>query len=120
MDLRDMVHNPSHYQLEDGSEVKDHILAVLGREGFIAYAKGNILKYTARAGKKDNADQELDKVQEYAQMIRDVISAGTEPVVWTDRSIAGTNMYAKAMKAAVDRGLEQDHRGPQEVRGFRG
>lgn len=118
MDLRDMVHNPSHYQLEDGSEVKDHILAVLGREGFVAYAKGNILKYTARAGKKDNADQELDKVQEYAQMIRDVIKAGTGPVVWTDRS--PINMYAQAMKTAVDSGLEQDHKGPQEIRGFRG
>lgn len=118
MDLRDMVHNPSHYKLEDGSEVKDHILAVLGREGFIAYAKGNILKYTARAGKKDNADQELDKVQEYAQMIRDVISAGTEPVVWTDRS--PINMYAQALKAGIDSGLEQDQKGPQEVRGFRG
>ena len=108
MDKRDMVHNPSHYQLEDGSEVKDHILAVLGREGFIAYAKGNILKYTARAGKKDNADQELDKVQEYAQMIRDVISAGTEPVVWTDRGAADTLSITNAYVAAVDAGMQQE------------
>ena len=71
---KDMVHNPSHYQLEDGTEVKMHILALLGKEGFIAYAKGNIIKYTARLGKKDNMDQELGKIQEYAQMIRDVIA----------------------------------------------
>lgn len=71
---KDMVHNPSHYRLEDGTEVKMHILALLGKEGFINYAKGNIIKYTARLGKKDNMDQELGKIQEYAQMIRDVIA----------------------------------------------
>lgn len=71
---KDMVHSPSHYMLEDGTEVKMHILALLGKEGFINYAKGNIIKYTARLGKKDNMDQELGKIQEYAQMIRDVIA----------------------------------------------
>lgn len=71
---KDMVHSPSHYMLEDGTEVKMHIMALLGKEGFIAYAKGNIIKYTARLGKKDNMDQELGKIQEYAQMIRDVIA----------------------------------------------
>lgn len=101
---KDLVHNPSHYQLEDGSEVKDHILAVLGREGFVAYAKGNILKYTARAGKKDNTDQELDKVQEYAQMIRDVIKAGIGPVVWTDRGNPDTFAITNIYKTALDAG----------------
>lgn len=64
-DDEDVVGNPSHYQLEDGTEVLDHIFAVLGKERFEGYALGNAIKYIGRAGKKDTKVQDLRKAQEY-------------------------------------------------------
>ena len=43
----DMVNHPPHYQ-GDGIECIDAIRAALGKEGFIAYCRGNALKYTWR------------------------------------------------------------------------
>lgn len=61
----DMVNSPSHYQLEDGSEVYDHIYSILGRERTIGYCQGNALKYIARAGKKDDEIQDINKAITY-------------------------------------------------------
>ena len=63
--MDDVVGKPSHYQLEDGTEVLDHIFAVLGKERFEGYALGNAIKYIGRAGKKDEKVQDLRKAQEY-------------------------------------------------------
>ena len=43
----DMVNHPPHYQ-GDGIECIDAIRAALGKEGFIAYCRGNALKYIWR------------------------------------------------------------------------
>ncbi|MGL4893350.1 MAG: DUF3310 domain-containing protein [Shewanella sp.] len=44
----DMVNHPPHYQSDNGIECIDAIRAALGRDGFIAYAKGNVIKYLWR------------------------------------------------------------------------
>ena len=43
-----MVNHPPHYQSDNGIECIDAIRAALGREGFIAYCRGNAIKYLWR------------------------------------------------------------------------
>ena len=46
--MGDAVKRPSHYMLEDGTEVKNHIRSTLGDEGFKSWAIGNAIKYVSR------------------------------------------------------------------------
>jgi len=61
----DMVNNPPHYQTDNGIECIDAIRAALGLDGFIAYCRGNAIKYGWRAGKKDETAQDLRKAAWY-------------------------------------------------------
>lgn len=61
----DMVNKPPHYQTDNGIECIDAIRAALGLDGFIAYCRGNAIKYVWRAGKKDETAQDLRKAAWY-------------------------------------------------------
>lgn len=75
----DDVHKPSHYQLEDGTQVKDHITSLTAHmSGVRAWATGNAIKYLARAGKKDDIIKDLKKAQENIQIIIDDIEKENE------------------------------------------
>ena len=50
----------------------DVMQAVLTPEEFVGYLKGNVLKYSLRAGKKAGADDDADKAKHYAQKLREV------------------------------------------------
>ena len=53
----DVVKQPKHYMLDGlGVETIDVIRAVLGADGFQAFAKGNVLKYMIRAEKKGHLE----------------------------------------------------------------
>lgn len=69
----DAVKRPSHYMLEDGTEVKNHIRSVLGDEGFKSWAIGNAIKYVSRYKDKGKPIQDLKKAQENIQMVIDVL-----------------------------------------------
>ncbi len=69
----DMVNRPSHYNY-GAIECIDAIRAMLGEEGFVAYCKGNALKYTWRAGLKSNTTEDLKKAAWYNRM-----AAGDDP-----------------------------------------
>lgn len=72
--LIDPIYKPSHYQLEDGTEVKDHITSLTAHmSGVRAWATGNAIKYLARAGRKDDMIKDLKKAQENIQIIIDDI-----------------------------------------------
>ncbi len=43
--------------------------ANMTHEEFIGFLKGNIIKYTARCGKKDDVDKEVAKIIEYAKWL---------------------------------------------------
>tara|TARA_R110000851_G_scaffold187318_1_gene337087 strand:- start:3728 stop:4096 length:369 start_codon:yes stop_codon:yes gene_type:complete len=60
---QDNVNHPKHYQSDNGIECIDAIRAALGKEGFIAYCKGNAIKYTWR-DKIDNRE-DMQKAQWY-------------------------------------------------------
>lgn len=69
----DAVKRPSHYMLEDGTEVKNHIRSILGDEGFKSWAIGNAIKYVSRYKDKGKPTQDLKKAQENIQMVIDVL-----------------------------------------------
>ena len=61
----DMVNSPPHYKI-GGIEAIDYIQAKLSPEEFRGYLKGNVLKYTSRAGYKEDAGKDVDKMVWYA------------------------------------------------------
>lgn len=71
--VEDAVKRPSHYMLEDGTEVKNHIRSILGDEGFKSWAVGNAIKYVSRYKDKGKPIQDLKKAQENIQMVIDVL-----------------------------------------------
>jgi len=65
--LTDNVKNPKHYGILD-TEVIELIRLSLSKEEFRGYCLGNIMKYRLRAGKKDDAQQDLEKANEYERI----------------------------------------------------
>lgn len=57
-----------HYRT-DSIECIDAIRAALGKEGFIAYCRGNMLRYVWRLGKKDDDTVEAQKARVYGKWI---------------------------------------------------
>ena len=68
--MSDMVNKPKHYQ-GNGMECREAIKGMLGRQGFIAYCRGNALKYLWRAQKKDNCAEDLEKAKVYLTWVQD-------------------------------------------------
>jgi hypothetical protein len=66
--MGDNVQHPAHYS-GDGLECIDVIEAFLGREGFIAYCEGNVLKYSWRH-KQKNGPEDLAKAEVYREWAR--------------------------------------------------
>lgn len=69
----DMVNHPPHYQSENGIECIDAIRAALGDDGFVAYCRGNAMKYTWR--QKIDPAEDLRKAAWYLNKAADVIEA---------------------------------------------
>lgn len=74
----DVINAPAHYRLESGREAIDVIRETLGAAGFVAYCKGNAIKYIARAGAKDGASAETDlqKAAKYLEFWRLTVKGG--------------------------------------------
>ena len=65
IDTFDAVSKPSHYNHSGGIECIDYIRQVLGKEGFIAYCRGNQIKYQHRAMYKGKPVEDLEKAHQY-------------------------------------------------------
>ena len=50
--------------------------AVLTHDEFVGFLKGNIIKYSLRAGRKDGSD-DAGKAKHYLQKLREVTQAGS-------------------------------------------
>ena len=59
----DMVNSPPHYN-QEGIECIDAIEAALGPDGFQAFCRGNVMKYTWRTDRK-NGQEDLEKARWY-------------------------------------------------------
>lgn len=70
----DNVQRPQHYaDTDNGIECIDAIRAALGREGFIAFLRGQVIKYSWRLGKKDKAVTDAEKAQWYQAKLVEVL-----------------------------------------------
>lgn len=61
-------HDPDHYKT-DTIECIDCIRAALGKDGFTAYCRGQVIRYNFRLGRKDAAHKEAKKALVYAQWL---------------------------------------------------
>ena len=61
----DPVNRPAHYNLGGGVECIDYIKQVLGKQGFIAYCQGNMIKYQHRYRYKNKPVEDMQKAQYY-------------------------------------------------------
>lgn len=59
------VTNPKHYQLFDGIESIEIIARAMTVEQFLGFCLGCALKYRIRAGKKDDALQDIAKAEQF-------------------------------------------------------
>jgi hypothetical protein len=71
--MKDMVNSPAHYNQTE-LECIDAIKYALGEEGFVAYCRGNAIKYNWRAGHKIDSVEDLKKAAWYCRM-----AAGDDP-----------------------------------------
>jgi len=70
IEAADVINHPSHYTAaENGIECIDAIEAALGREGFTAFLRGQVIKYNWRLGLKDDAAQDAGKARWYANRL---------------------------------------------------
>lgn len=66
----DAVNKPEHYQGGNGIECIDAIEAALGSDGFMAYCRGNIIKYLFRWEKKGGIE-DLNKASVYLSWLNE-------------------------------------------------
>lgn len=66
------VDHPPHYNA-GGIECIDAIEAALGREQFIGFLRGQVIKYQWRCGLKDAADQDAAKANWYGRKLQEVL-----------------------------------------------
>lgn len=67
------IDKPFHYNHSDGIECIDYIKQVLGKEGFIAYCRGNVMKYNHRAFYKGNPTEDMAKAEQYLQWANETL-----------------------------------------------
>jgi len=72
-DTYDPVNRPAHYNL-GGVECIDYIKQVLGKEGFIAYCQGNMIKYQHRYRYKNKPVEDMQKAQYYLNRMLETMS----------------------------------------------
>lgn len=70
--MADQVDHPPHYN-QGSIECIDAIEAALGREQFIGFLRGQVLKYQWRLGRKDAAAQDAAKAHWYSGRLVDVL-----------------------------------------------
>ena len=69
----DAVGKPFHYNHSGGVECIDYIKQVLGKEGFIAYCRGNVMKYNHRAFYKGNPTEDMKKAEAYLKWANETL-----------------------------------------------
>lgn len=68
----DMVNQPPHYTQGD-VECIDAIRSALGEEGFVAFLRGQVIKYTWRLGLKGDAAEDAKKAAWYQAKLIEVL-----------------------------------------------
>lgn len=66
------VDKPFHYN-QAGIECINYIKQVLGTDGFIAYCRGNVMKYNHRAFYKGNPTEDMAKAEQYLKWANETL-----------------------------------------------
>ena len=66
------VDKPFHYN-QAGIECIEYIKQVLGLDGFIAYCRGNVMKYNHRAFYKGNPTEDMAKAEQYLKWANETL-----------------------------------------------
>ena len=64
---------PDYYKSNGLSPLDAFEKGLLSKEEFIGFIKGNVIKYTVRAGKKDDAVKDIDKAIDYLEWLKKVM-----------------------------------------------
>lgn len=61
----------THYVNEQGVQLKDYMIALMGEKAYRIWAFGNSIKYVCRAGKKEGepAEKDLLKMEDYLEEV---------------------------------------------------
>jgi hypothetical protein len=70
VEIKNYVHEPSHYQIFPDTQVIDVIKKALTKEEFIGFCKGNILKYRLRD--KQDRNEDYEKSKKYQMYLQDI------------------------------------------------
>lgn len=71
--MSDAVNHPSHYTA-GAIECIDAIESALGREQFIGFLRGQVIKYQWRCGLKDAAAQDAAKANWYGKRLEEYLT----------------------------------------------
>lgn len=63
---------PTYYNSNGLSPLKAFKQGLISEEEFIGFCKGNVIKYTVRCGKKDDAIKDIDKAIDYLQELKEI------------------------------------------------
>ena len=71
--LEDLVNHPNHYKSDGVGDIEciDAIQAALTEEEFIGFCKGNNIKYTWRANRKQDVRTNIEKARWYINKLLD-------------------------------------------------
>ena len=64
---------PDYYKSNGLSPMDAFEKGLLSKEEFIGFIKGNVIKYSVRAGKKDDAVKDIDKAIDYLEWLKKVM-----------------------------------------------
>lgn len=65
---------PSYYCGNGMSPIDSMKLGLISKEEYIGFLKGNVIKYTIRCGKKDDAISDIDKAIHYLTILKEEFS----------------------------------------------
>lgn len=65
---------PSYYNSNGLSPLEAFKMGLLSKEEYIGFCKGNIIKYTVRAGKKDDAIEDIYKAIDYLNHLKEAFN----------------------------------------------
>lgn len=61
---------PKYYVKDGLSPLSAFERGLMSKEEYIGFCKGNVIKYTVRAGKKDNAISDINKAIDYLEHLK--------------------------------------------------
>ena len=64
---------PDYYKSNGLSPLDAFKQGLISRDEFVGFIKGNVIKYTVRAGKKDDAVKDIEKAIDYLGWLKKVM-----------------------------------------------